>query len=70
MQKQAHDPIRDADTSKLLTPKFFVNPRCPPSASLDPPGASTGREEPPTSSPSVVVDGTDTLPEPSVGAEG
>ena len=58
------------DTSKPLPPEFFINPRCPPSAFSGPPGVTAGREEPPALSPLAVVDGMDTLPEPSDGAEG
>ena len=63
-------PAGMPDTSKPLPPKFFVNPRCPPSASSGPPGAAASGKEPPASSPSVAVDETDTLLEPSVEAEG
>ena len=47
------------DTSKPLPLEFFINPRCPPSASSDLPAAATIREEPPAKSPLVAVDGID-----------
>ena len=63
-------PAGMLDTSESLPPEFFVNPRCLPSASSDPPCAAVAREEPPASSPLVVVDGIDTLSKPSDGVEG
>ena len=58
------------DTSEPLPPKFFINPRCPPSASSDPLAAATNREEPPTSSPLAAVDGTDMPPKPPAKTDG
>ena len=55
------------DTSKLLSPELFVNPRCP---QVLPPGVAAGGKEPSASSPSAAVDGTNTLLEPSVEDEG
>ena len=49
------------DTSKPLPLEFFINPRCPPSASSDLPAATTIREEPPAKSPLAAVDGIDIL---------
>ena len=63
-------PAGMLDMSEPLPLEFFVNPRCPPSASSGPLGAAVGREEPPASSPLVVVDGMNTLPEPLDGAKG
>ena len=60
-------PAGMPDTSKPLPPEFFVNPRCPPSASFGPPGTATGREEPLASSPLAAVDGMDTLSKPLDG---
>ena len=63
-------PAGMPDTTKPLPPEFFVNPRCPLSASSGLPGATVGEEELSASSSSVVVDGTDILSKPSVGVEG
>ena len=57
-------PTGMPDTLEPLPPEFFVNPRCPPSVSSDPPATSTIREEPPNLIPLAVVDGTDMPPEP------
>ena len=56
------------DTLEPLPSDFFVSPRCPPSASFDPPAATAVREEPLASSPLAAVDGIDTQTEPSDGA--
>ena len=58
------------DTLEPLRPKFFINPRCPPSASSDPSFAATIREEPLASSPLAVVDGTDMPSEPPTIIDG
>ena len=58
------------DTSELLRLEFFINPRCPLSASSDPPSAATIREEPPASSPLVAVVGTYMPPEPLARTDG
>ena len=50
-------PVGMLDMSKPLPPEFFINPRCPPSASSDLPAAATIREEPSALSPLAVVDG-------------
>ena len=63
-------PAGMLDTTKSLPPEFFVNPRCPPSASSGLPGAAVGEEELSASSPLAVVDGTDILSKPSIRAEG
>ena len=55
-------PVGMLDTSEPLPPEFFVNTRCPPSASSDPSAVATIREEPPALSPLVVVDVTDMPP--------
>ena len=52
-------PVGMPDMSKPLPPEFFINPRCPPSASFDLPATATIREEPPTKSPLAAVDGID-----------
>ena len=57
------------DTIKPLTPEFFINPRCPPSASSDLPAATTIREEPQDKSPSTAIDGIDIPPEPPTRAD-
>ena len=62
-------PAGMPDTSKPLPPEFFINPRCPPSASSDPPASTTIREEPPALSPLATIDGIDIPPEPSNKAE-
>ena len=43
------------DTSKPLPPWFFINPRCPPSASSDLPASSAVRKEPPALSPLAAI---------------
>ena len=63
-------PAEMLNTKKLLPLEFFVNPRWPLSASSGHPGVVAGVEEPPASSSSAAVIGTDILLEPSVGAEG
>ena len=62
-------PTGMPDMSKPLPPEFFINPRCPPSASSDLPASSTVREEPPTLSPLAAVDGIDIPPEPLARAD-
>ena len=62
-------PVGMSDTSEPLPQEFFFNPRCPPSASSDPSAADSVREEPLALSPLATVDGIDTLPEPSDGAD-
>ena len=52
------------DTTNSLPPEFFINPRCPPSASSDLPSASAIREEPSAKSPSAADDGIDIPPKP------
>ena len=58
------------DTTEPLPPEFFLNPRCPPSASSDPPAATNVWEELPSLSPLTAVDGTDMPPEPLAKTEG
>ena len=62
-------PTGMLDTSNLLPPEFFINPRCPLSASSDLPASSTVREEPPTLSPLAAVNGMDNPPEPPARAD-
>ena len=62
-------PAGMLDTTNPLPPEFFINPRCPPSASSDLPAATTIREEPPTKSPSATDDGIDIPPEPLARAD-
>ena len=57
-------PIGMPDMTKSLPPKFFINPRCPPRASSDLPGATAIREEPPAKSPLATDDGIDIPPGP------
>ena len=52
-------------TSEPLPPKFFINPRCHPSASSNPPAAATVREQPPDLSPLAAVNVIDIPSEPS-----
>ena len=49
-------PAGMPNTSDPLPPEFFINLRCPPSASSDPSVIATIREEPPTLSPLAAVD--------------
>ena len=58
------------DTSEPLPPEFFINPRCPPSASSDPSDAATIREEPSALSPLAAIDGTDMPREPPAIMDG
>ena len=57
-------PVEMPDMSKPLPPEFFINPRCPPSASSDLPVAATIREEPLAKSPLAAVDLIDIPSEP------
>ena len=52
-------PVGMPYTTKPLPPKFFLNPRCPPSASPDLLVVATIREEPLAKSSSTVDDGID-----------
>ena len=52
-------------TSESLPPEFFINPRCHPSASSNPPAAATVREEPPALSPLAAIEVIDIPSEPS-----
>ena len=67
---RTHDPSRNARYVRVAASRVFINPRCPLSASSDPLAAATNREEPSTSSPLVVVDGTDMPPEPPDRTDG
>ena len=62
-------PTGMPDTTKALPSKFFINPRCPPSASSDLPAAATIREEPPAKSPLAAVDEIDIPSEPPARAD-
>ena len=62
-------PAGVPDTSKPLPLEFFINPRCPLSASFDLPAAATIREEPPAKTPLVAFDGIDIPPEPLARAD-
>ena len=57
------------DTTKPLPPEFFINPRCPLSASSDPLAALAIRKEPPAKSPSAAGDGIDIPSEPPARAD-
>ena len=57
------------DTSKPLPLEFFINPRCPPSASSDLPTSTTVREELLALSPLAAVDGIDIPSEPLAKAD-
>ena len=57
-------PTGMPDKSKPLPPEFFINPRCPPSASSDLSASTIFREEPPDLSPLAAVDRIDIPPEP------
>ena len=57
-------PTGMPDTTKPLPPEFFINPRCPPSVSSNPPAVAAIREEPSAKSPSVAGDGIDIPLEP------
>ena len=52
-------PAGMPDRSKPLPSEFFINPRCPSSASSALLAAATIREEPPAKSPLIVVDEID-----------
>ena len=56
-------------TSKPLPPEFFINPRCPPSASSDLPAATTIRKEPSAKSPLATVDRINISSEPPSRAD-
>ena len=58
------------NTTELLPLEFFINPRCPPSASFDPPGTPNVREELRALSPLAAVDGTKVSPESPAKLEG
>ena len=62
-------PSRMPDTTKPLSPEFFINPRCPPSASSDPPSIAAIRGKPLTKSPSSASDGINVSPELPAGAD-
>ena len=62
-------PVGMTDTMKPLPLKFFINPRCPPSASSDPLAATTIRKEPSAKSPSAVGDGMNISLEPLARAD-
>ena len=62
-------PAKMPDMSKPLLPEFFINPRCPLSASSDLPVATTIKEEPPAKSPLVGADGIDIPPKPPTKAD-
>ena len=62
-------PVRMTDTSKPLPSEFFINARCPPSASFILSTVATIREEPSAKSPLTTVDGIDILPELPVKAD-
>ena len=57
-------PAGMPDTTTLLPPEFFINPRCPSSASFDLPSTAAIREEPPAKSPLAADDGIDIPLEP------
>ena len=62
-------PVGMTDTMKSLPPEFFIYPRCPASASSDPPTAVAIRKEPSAKSPSAVGDGIDISLEPLARAD-
>ena len=62
-------PAGMPDTTKPLPPEFFINPRCPPSASFDLPAAATIKEEPSAKSLSAIDDGIDIPLEPPARAD-
>ena len=66
-------PVGMPDMSNPLPPKFFVNPRCPPSASSATLAANPlviGREKSSAESLAVAKDGVDVPSEPSAKAGG
>ena len=63
-------PIGMPDRSEPLPQEVFINPRCLPSASSDPPAVATIVEEPPASSSLASVDGTDMPLEPPIRMDG
>ena len=62
-------PAEMLDTTKPLPPGFFINPRCPLSASSDLPAVATIREEPLAKSPSAAYDEIDIPPKPPARAD-
>ena len=56
-------PAGMLNTTEPLPPEFFINPRCPPSASSNPPSTLNVREELSALSPLTTVDGTEVPPE-------
>ena len=62
-------PIGMPDMMKSLPPEFFINPRCPPSASFNLPAIAAIREKPKAKSPSAAGDGIDNPPEPPARAD-
>ena len=63
-------PAGMLDTTEPLPLEFFINPRCPPSASSDPSAAPNVREELPALSPLTTVDGTEVPSESPARLEG
>ena len=62
-------PAGMPDTSKPLPLEFFINPRCPPSASSDLLASTIVREEPPALSPLAAINGIDIPSEPPARAD-